>query len=122
MARQGKGSIINVASVVGLSGSTPTQAVYGMTKAAVILMTRMLARELGPAGVRANAICPGLTETHFAKVLIDTKDIYEEAIKSIPLGRHAQPIEMAGLALYLASDAASFTSGGVFVCDGGATA
>lgn len=58
MVKQGKGSIINVASVAGLV-SPPMQAVYGMTKAAVILMTKVLARELGPAGVRANAICPG---------------------------------------------------------------
>ena len=121
MVKQGKGSIINVSSVAGLM-SFPMQAVYGMTKAAVILMTKVLARELGPAGVRANAICPGLTETHFSKVLIETKAIYEIALQSIPLQRHAQPIEMAGLALYLASDASSFTSGGVFVCDGGATA
>ena len=121
MVKQGKGSIINVASVAALM-SPPMQAVYGMTKAAVILMTKVLAKELGPAGVRANAICPGLTETHFSKVLIETKAIYEIALQSIPLQRHAQPIEMAGLALYLASDASSFTSGGVFVCDGGATA
>ena len=121
MVKQGKGSIINVASVAGLM-SPPMQAVYGMTKAAVILMTKVLARELGPAGVRANAICPGLTETHFSKALFETKAIYEIALQSIPLQRHAQPIEMAGLALYLASDASSFTSGGVFVCDGGATA
>lgn len=121
MVKQGKGSIINVASVAALM-SPPMQAVYGMTKAAVILMTKVLARELGPAGVRANAICPGLTETRFSKVMIETKAIYEIALQSTPLRRHAQPIEMAGLALYLASDASSFTSGGVFVCDGGATA
>jgi len=121
MVKQGNGSIINIASVAGLMGP-PMQAVYGMTKAAVILMTKALARELGPAGVRANAICPGLTETHFSKVLIETEAIYQVALQSIPLQRHAQPIEMAGLALYLASDASSFTSGGVFVCDGGATA
>jgi NAD(P)-dependent dehydrogenase (short-subunit alcohol dehydrogenase family) len=121
MVKQGKGSIINIASVAGLMGP-PMQAVYGMTKAAVILMTKALAKELGPAGVRANAICPGLTETHFSKVLIETEAIYEVAVQSIPLGRHAQPSEMAGLALYLASDASSFTNGGVYVCDGGATA
>jgi NAD(P)-dependent dehydrogenase (short-subunit alcohol dehydrogenase family) len=121
MVKQGKGSIINVASVAGLV-SPPMQAVYGMTKAAVILMTKVLARELGPAGVRANAICPGLTETHFSKVLIETEAVYEIALQSIPLRRHAQPSEMAGLALYLASDASSFTNGGVFVCDGGMSA
>ncbi len=74
MVKQGNGSIINIASVAGLMGP-PMQAVYGMTKAAVILMTKALAKELGPAGVRANAICPGLTETHFSKVLIETEAI-----------------------------------------------
>jgi len=121
MVKQGKGSIINIASVSGLMGP-PMQAVYGMTKAAVILMTKGLAKELGPAGVRANAICPGLTETHFSKVLIETEAVYEIALQNIPLGRHAQPSEMAGLALYLASDASSFTNGGVYVCDGGMSA
>jgi NAD(P)-dependent dehydrogenase (short-subunit alcohol dehydrogenase family) len=121
MVKQGKGSIINVASIAGLRGPQG-QAVYGMTKAAVILMTKAQAKEMGPAGVRANAICPGLVETHFARVLIETEDIYNSAIQRIPLGRHGQPLEIAGLALYLASDASSFTTGGVFVCDGGATA
>ncbi len=121
MVKQGKGSIINVASIAGIVGP-PMQAVYGMTKAAVILMTKVQAKELGPAGVRANAICPGLVETHFSKVLIETEAIYNIALQSLPLNRHAQPSEMAGLALYLASDASSFTTGGVFVCDGGASA
>ncbi len=121
MVQQGKGSIINVASIAGMAAS-PMQAVYGMTKAAVILMTKCFARELGAFGVRCNAVAPGLTETHFSSVLINTKEIYEHAIKAIPLGRHAQPMEIAGAALYLASDAASFTNGALIVCDGGSTA
>ncbi len=121
MAERKSGSIINIASVAGLRAS-PMQAVYGMTKAAVVMMTKAYAKELGPFGVRYNAICPGLTQTHFASVLIETKEIYELAIKDIPLTRHAQPDEIAGAALYLASDASSFTTGSIIVVDGGNTA
>lgn len=121
MVKQGGGSIINIASIAGLVGP-PMQGVYGMTKAAVILMTKAYAKELGPFKVRSNAICPGLTETHFASVLIKTKPIHDMAIAQIPLKRHAQPSELAGIALYLASDAASFTNGAIFVIDGGTTA
>ena len=121
MAEHKGGSIINIASVAGLRGPS-MQTVYGMTKAAVILMTKAFAVELGPAGVRCNAICPGLTETHFASVLIETESIYNDAIERIPLKRHAQPDEIAGAALYLASDASSFTTGSIIVIDGGNTA
>ena len=121
MVKQGGGCIINIASIAGLEGP-PMQAVYGMTKAAVILMTKAFAKELGPFKVRSNAICPGLTETKFAKVLIDTKMIHEVAIASIPLKRHAQPSEMTGAALYLASEAGSYSNGAILVVDGGATA
>lgn len=121
MVEQKSGSIVNIASIAGLRGS-PMQAVYGMTKAAVIQMTRAFAKELGSEGVRCNAICPGLTETHFAEVLINTEEIYNIALKGIPLNRHAQPVELAGAALYLASDASSFTTGSILVVDGGNTA
>jgi len=118
MVAQGAGSIINIASMVGVSPA-PMQGVYSMTKAAVIAMTKVFAKELGGAGVRCNAICPGLTETKFARVLIDTKEIYETYIRDVPLGRHAQPSEMVGAAIYLASDASSYTTGSILVCDGG---
>jgi len=121
MVQKGSGSIINVASIAGISAS-PMQAVYGMTKAAVIMMTKCFAKELGAFGVRCNAIAPGLTETKFSKVLIETKAIHDHAVAMIPLKRHAQPVEMAGAALYLASTASSFTNGALIVCDGGATA
>lgn len=121
MMKQGKGNIINIASIAGLEGPV-MQGVYGMTKAAVILMTKAYARELGPFGIRCNVICPGLTETYFSKVLIETKAIHDAAIQMIAMKRHAQPDEMAGAALYLATEASSFTTGAVIVCDGGATA
>jgi NAD(P)-dependent dehydrogenase (short-subunit alcohol dehydrogenase family) len=121
MMQQKKGCIINVASIAGIQAS-PMQGVYGMTKAAVILMTKSFAKELGPFGVRANAICPGLTATKFAKVLIDTKAIYDAAMTMVPMKRHAEPDEIAGAALYLASAAGSYANGSIIVVDGGATA
>ena len=121
MTQQGKGSIVNVASIAGISPS-PMQGVYGMTKAAVICMTKAFAKELGSFGVRTNAMCPGLTETKFSKVLIETEAIYQAALQSIPMNRHAQPDEMSGIALYLASDASSFTNGAIVVVDGGSMA
>ena len=112
------GAIVNVASINGVR-PIPTQGIYSMTKAALICMTKVFAKELAAKNIRVNALLPGLTETHFAEVLIKTESIYKAAIQQIPLNRHAQPIEMAGAALYLVSDAASYTTGTCIVCDGG---
>ncbi|MCK5862691.1 MAG: glucose 1-dehydrogenase, partial [Candidatus Hydrogenedentes bacterium] len=87
------GSIINIASIEGLSPS-PMMGIYSMTKASVIMMTKVMAKELAGAKVRCNCICPGLTETKFAKVLIDTPEIYKHYVDSAPMGRHAQPEEI----------------------------
>lgn len=121
MVEQKSGSIINVASIAGLSPML-LQGIYSMTKAAVVSMTKAWAKELGGAGVRCNAICPGLTDTKFAKVLIDTKEIHDTFVKTVPMGRHAEPFEMVGAAIYLASDASSYTTASVIVCDGGSLA
>lgn len=121
MVDQGKGSIINVASIEGLSPS-PMMGIYSMTKSAVIMMTKALAKELGGSNVRCNCICPGLTETKFAKVLIDTPEIYDHYIQRAPLARHAQPSEIVGAAVYFASDASSYTTGAILPVDGGTAA
>ena len=121
MVKKQSGSIINVASIAGVSAG-PMQVVYSMTKAAVINMTKGFAKELGPQGVRVNAIAPGLVETKFAAALIENPEILKMVNDFTPMKRHAQPHEMVGAALYLASDASSFTTGSVIVCDGGATA
>jgi NAD(P)-dependent dehydrogenase (short-subunit alcohol dehydrogenase family) len=118
--RGGGGSIINIASVVGL-GAAPLQGVYAMTKAAVISMTKTLAYELGGNNIRVNAIAPGLVKTRFASALVDNPDIVARVVAHTPLGRYASPEEIAGAALYLASDAASFVTGHTLVVDGGAT-
>jgi len=116
--REAKGSILNVASIVGLAG-TPLQGIYAMTKAAVISMTQTLAAELAPSGIRVNALAPGIVETRFASALTQNPDIMARLTARTPLGRSAQPHEMAGPALFLVSDAASFVTGHVLVADGG---
>lgn len=116
--RRAPGSILNVSSFVGIAAA-PLQGIYGMTKAAVLSMTRTLALELGPSRIRVNAIAPGLVETRFAQALIANDDIRQRIVERTPLGRYAQPEEIAGAALYLASDAASFVTGHTLVVDGG---
>lgn len=118
--RGAKGSIINIASVAGLRAA-PLQGVYGMTKAALMSMTQSAAAELGAAGIRVNAIAPGLIETKFASALTSNPDILKLVTDRTPLGRHGQPSEIAGAALFLASDASSFMTGQTMVIDGGFT-
>ena len=119
-SRNAQGSIVNVASIAGLRAA-PLQGVYGMTKAAVISMTRTLAQELGPLGIRVNAIAPGLVETRLAAAIVQSDELRGHLVSRTALGRHAQPDEIAGAALYLASDASSYVTGQVLVVDGGAT-
>jgi NAD(P)-dependent dehydrogenase (short-subunit alcohol dehydrogenase family) len=120
MREQGKGAIVNTASVNALQPGDK-QGIYSITKAAVVNMTRAFAKECGPLGIRVNALLPGLTETKFANALINDKALYESWMSKVPLGRHAQPQEMAGAVLYLVSDAASYTNGECIVVDGGLT-
>lgn len=120
ISRGAPGSIVNVTSIVGLRAA-PLQGVYGMTKAAVISMTQTLAQELGPSGIRVNAIAPGLVETRFASAIVKNEDLRGRVVSRTALGRHAQPDEIAGAALYLASDASSYVTGHVLVVDGGTT-
>ncbi len=119
--RGGGGAIVNIASIAGLRAAI-MQGIYGATKAAVISMTQTLAAELGSSKIRVNAIAPGLVETRFASALVNNPQILDRVVSRTPLGRHAQPPELAGAAIYLLSDAASFTTGTTLVVDGGVTA
>ncbi|MGN6740001.1 SDR family oxidoreductase [Dyella sp.] len=118
MAKNGGGSIVNVASVNGVVPGFQ-QGIYSITKAAVISMTKAFAVECAEAGVRCNALLPGLTDTKFASVLVNTPAILKQAMAHVPMRRVAQPSEMAGAALYFASAASSYTTGAVLNVDGG---
>lgn len=115
------GTIINIASVGGIQPEALIGA-YNASKAALINLTRTLSRELGGKGIRVNAIAPGLVATDFARVLIETPSIHERIVGQTALNRHAEPDEIAGAAVFLASDASSYVTGSTLVVDGGATA
>ncbi|MFO0739752.1 MAG: glucose 1-dehydrogenase [Labilithrix sp.] len=119
-AREAPGSIVNMASVAGIIAS-PLQAVYAMTKAAIISMTKTLAYELAANKIRVNAIAPGFVDTKFAAAVLKNDALLDEVIRMTPLRRYGQPDEIAGCALFLASDAASYTTGQTIAVDGGMT-
>jgi NAD(P)-dependent dehydrogenase (short-subunit alcohol dehydrogenase family) len=119
-SRSAPGSIIHIASVAGLVGS-PLQGVYGMTKAAIISMTKTLAVELAGSKIRVNAIAPGFIETKFAGAILQNPELLAKVNERTPLGRPGVPEEIAGGAVYLASDASSYLTGQTLVIDGGMT-
>ena len=121
LKRSGHGAILNVSSQSGLQGQ-PMNEAYCASKAGVILLTRSLARELAPDGVRVNCICPGGTETALLGAFRRTITTAESAPASPPLGRFARPEEIAAAALFLVSDDASYVTGVALPVDGGATA
>lgn len=118
MREQGGGVILNTASVNAIVPGD-MQGIYSITKAAVISMTKAFAKECGPLNIRVNALLPGLTDTKFASALTSNDKVLKMALHSIPLGRVAQPEEMAGTVLYLVSDASSYTTGACVTVDGG---
>ncbi|WP_367111673.1 SDR family oxidoreductase [uncultured Psychrobacter sp.] len=118
MREQGDGVILNTASVNGIVAGDK-QGIYSITKAAVISMTKAFAKECGPLNIRVNALLPGLTDTKFASALTTNEKVLNMALHAIPLGRVADPDEMAGTVLYLVSDASSYTTGACVLVDGG---
>jgi NAD(P)-dependent dehydrogenase (short-subunit alcohol dehydrogenase family) len=118
MLEQGKGAIVNVASVNAFR-PMDGQACYSMTKAAIVNMTQGLAKEWARQGIRVNALVPGLVETRFAAAIHEDRKLRAAMESFVPMGRIAQPAEMAGAVLYLVSDAASYTTGSCLTADGG---
>ena len=118
MKEKKKGSIINIASVEGLKPNMGL-GLYGVSKAALIMLTKSQASEWGKYGIRTNAICPGLIKTKFSQALWSNEQLMKQVEHHLPLRRAAEPIEMAGLAGYLASDASSYTTGAILNADGG---
>lgn len=112
------GAIVNIASV-NAKRAAPGQLVYSMTKAGIVNMTEGFAKELAPMGIRVNAILPGLTDTKFASALTGNPKILEMMLRMIPLGRVAQPDEIAPAVLFLATPASSYLTGACLPVDGG---
>ena len=117
MAERGSGSIIGFSSIRGTTVE-PGQSVYAATKAGLVQLLRTAAAELGPSGVRANAIAPGVVETPLTAQIKADPAWYDAYAQKGALGRWAQPSELAGAVVYLASDAASFVTGSVLAVDG----
>ncbi|HYC82759.1 MAG TPA: SDR family oxidoreductase, partial [Solirubrobacterales bacterium] len=119
MVARGDGAIVNVASTAGLNGGNGGAA-YTTSKHAVIGFTRQLCFDYARQGIRCNVICPGAVETGMTKEIFASPDAaVMEAVESAPIGRWAQPEELAAAALFLASGEASFVNGAVYVVDGG---
>ena len=116
--QDGGGSVVNVASVAG-EQPLPGMGVYCVTKAGVLMLTKALAAEVADAGVRVNAIVPGFVKTSFSQAIWDNEALHEAVLAQTPLQRMAEPEELTGLALYLASDDAGFVTGSSFRIDGG---
>ncbi len=118
MKQNGGGNIINTASINGVIPG-PMQGIYSITKAAVISMTASMAKETAQYGIRVNSVLPGLTDTKFASALTKNEALLNSVLPSIPLGRMAQPSEIAPAFLFLASDEASYITGINVPVDGG---
>ena len=120
MRERKDGSVIIVSSIGGLRG-TPVIGAYNVSKAADFQLARNLATEFGPDNVRVNCIAPGLIKTDFAKALWDNPDTLKRALTGTPMRRIGEPEEIAGAAVYLASNAGAYMTGQMLVVDGGAT-
>ncbi len=119
MRAKGGGRIINVSSIAGIRPDR--LPVYSISKAAVIMATKVMAREWARFNIRVNAIAPGLIKTRFSEALWKNPEIMEESMARTPMARMGQPEEMVGAILYLASDASSYVTGQVVALDGGST-
>ena len=118
MRERGGGSIINISSIGGLKPE-PNIGMYSVTKAALINLTQAMAQDWGADNIRVNAICPGLIKTRFSEALWQDEQVAGRFLQHIPLGRLGEVEDIAGLAVFLASDAGAYCSGGVYLADGG---
>ena len=118
LKKRGGGSIMHISSIGGL---TPERGIgiYSVSKAALINLTKAMAQDWGADNIRVNAICPGLIKTKFSEALWGNEPILERFLQHIPLNRVGTSDDIAGLAVYLASDAATYCTGGVYLIDGG---
>ncbi len=118
MAERGGGAIVNISSIGGVSPEAGL-GLYSVSKAALISLTKVMAQEWGADGIRANVICPGLIKTKFSQALWKDDHIAQQVLGHQPIRRIGVPEDVSGLALFLASDAAAYCTGGVYMADGG---
>jgi dehydrogenase/reductase SDR family protein 4 len=118
MIASGGGSIINISSIAGLTAS-PMQGIYSVSKAGLIMLTKVMARELGRQGVRVNCICPGVIKTKLSEAMWADPQAEQQVAAMKALGRVGTTDELVGAAVYFASDSSSFTTGAVLTVDGG---
>ncbi len=121
MREQKAGKIVNVSSIAGRKAS-PGMGVYGIAKAGVEMLTKVLASELAGFNIQVNAVAPGMVRTDFSKPFWSDEGIYREIVKAVPLGRIAEPVDVVHPVLFLASPGSSFITGQTIVVDGGASA
>jgi NAD(P)-dependent dehydrogenase (short-subunit alcohol dehydrogenase family) len=119
MKAQGGGKIITLSSVTGLQPPRNI-GIYGISKAGVIVLTQVLARELGQYNIQVNAIAPGIIQTKFSRALWEDEDLVKRHEDTVPLKRIGKPEDVVGAAIYLASSASAWVTGTVMVVDGGA--
>lgn len=120
MVKRRAGNIINIASAIGTRPGPPDSGVYSISKAGVIMLTRVLAKEWGQYGIRVNAIAPGVTKTDMVRRMLDDPQALSQYLQKTALGRINQPEDIVGVALLLASDESSCVTGQVIVVDAGA--
>ena len=118
MEERGGGVIINVVSTAGIRPS-PGMGIYSVSKAGLIMMTKVLAMELGPSNIRVNAIAPGVIKTRFSRALWESEAIAQAVRDATPLGRLGEPGDVVGAALFLASPLSDYVNGEILVIDGG---
>ncbi len=121
MRDQKKGKIVSISSIAGRR-SAPFMGVYGIAKAGVEMMTKVLSQELAPFNIQVNAVAPCMVRTKFSEPFWSNKEIYEQITKTIPLGRIADPVDVALPVLFLCSNASNFITGQTIMVDGGASA
>ncbi len=121
MIERKSGNFIHISSILGLI-AVPGVAAYNVSKGALIQFNRSIAMEYGPAGIRSNAVCPGLVKTEMTEDLMNDEELMKEWSKDYPIGRFGAPEDIANACLYLASDESSFVTGVALPVDGGFTA
>jgi len=121
MREQQSGKIVSISSIAGRR-SAPAMGIYGVAKAGVEMMTKVLAQELAPFNIQVNAVAPSMVKTKFSEPFWSNKDIYDQIVKAIPLGRIADPIDVAHPTLFLCSEGSDFITGQTILVDGGSSA